>query len=183
MTARTALRTVATRPRGVGAAALAAALLLAACGSSEEPAATPTTPSGPASTEPSAAPDPAEVLRTGRADREDPPSQLEVVDVVVGDGAEAVAGSRVTVQYLGVRWSDGGVFDASWTRGQPFVFDLGAGQVIPGWERGVAGMRVGGRRILVIPPQLAYGDRGAGSVIGPGETLVFAVDLVEVAGE
>jgi len=181
MSRRTALRVATSRPRVVGAAALTAALLLAACGGTDEPDAAPATPTGPATSEPSAAPDPVEVLRVGRADREEPPAQLEVVDEVVGDGAEAVAGSRVTVQYLGVRWSDGGVFDASWTRGQPFVFDLGAGQVIPGWERGVAGMRVGGRRILVIPPQLAYGDRGAGSVIGPGETLVFAVDLVEVA--
>ncbi|MGA0830563.1 MAG: FKBP-type peptidyl-prolyl cis-trans isomerase [Nitriliruptoraceae bacterium] len=120
------------------------------------------------------------MLTLARGDRTDPPTALEVVDVAVGEGDEAVAGTRVVVQYLGVRWSDGGVFDASWTRGQPFTFDLGAGQVIAGWEQGVAGMRVGGRRVLVIPPQLGYGDRGAGSVIGPGETLVFAVDLIEV---
>ena len=126
------------------------------------------------------APDATEVLALARADRTDPPVVLEVLDLTVGEGVEATAGTRVVVQYLGVRWSDGGVFDASWSRGEPFTFDLGARQVIAGWEQGVAGMRVGGRRVLVIPPQLAYGDRGAGSVIGPGETLVFAVDLVEV---
>ena len=109
-----------------------------------------------------------------------PPTDLVVDDIEVGDGDEAVAGQTVDVHYVGVAWSDGSQFDASWDRGQPFSFGLGAGQVITGWDRGVAGMRVGGRRRLTIPPQLGYGDRGAGGVIAPGETLVFVVDLIGV---
>jgi peptidylprolyl isomerase len=124
-------------------------------------------------------PDPAAILP---AERGEPPSQLVVLDVVEGDGDLATAGSTVTVHYVGVNWSDGRQFDASWDRGQPFGFELGAGRVIPGWDQGVEGMRVGGRRILTIPPELAYGERGAGGVIGPNETLVFAVDLLEVSG-
>ncbi len=108
----------------------------------------------------------------------DPPSELEIHDLVVGDGAEAVAGQSVAVHYVGVAFSSGAEFDASWDRGQVFRFGLGAGQVIAGWDQGVTGMRVGGRRRLVIPPHLAYGDRGAGGVIAPGETLIFVVDLI-----
>ncbi|MFO7779472.1 MAG: FKBP-type peptidyl-prolyl cis-trans isomerase [Nitriliruptoraceae bacterium] len=115
------------------------------------------------------------------ADGTAPPTQLVIEDVVVGDAAEATQGDLLSVQYVGVRWSDGGEFDASWERGQPLEFELGAGRVIPGWEQGVEGMRVGGRRVITIPPELAYGDRGAGGVIGPDETLVFVVDLVEVS--
>lgn len=114
------------------------------------------------------------------ADGTPPPTQLVTEDVVVGDGAEATQGDLLSVQYVGVRWSDGGEFDASWERGQPLEFELGAGRVIPGWEQGVEGMRVGGRRVITIPPDLAYGDRGAGGVIGPDETLVFVVDLVGI---
>ena len=109
-----------------------------------------------------------------------PPADLVVDDIEVGDGDEAVAGQTVDVHYVGVAWSNGEQFDASWDRGQPFSFGLGAGQVITGWDRGVAGMRVGGRRRLTVPPQLGYGDRGAGGVIAPGETLVFVVDLLGV---
>ena len=108
-----------------------------------------------------------------------PPSTLEVEDLTVGDGKEAVPGSNVSVQYVGVSYSTRRQFDASWDRGRPFSFRLGAGQVIRGWDEGVAGMRVGGRRRLVIPPDLAYGSRGAGGAIGPNETLVFVVDLLE----
>lgn len=115
------------------------------------------------------------------ADRGAPPSELTVVDVVVGEGETAVAGRSVMVHYVGVRWSDGGPFDASWDRGQSFGFALGGGQVIPGLDRGVEGMQVGGRRVLTIPPDLAYGAAGAGGVIGPNETLVFAVDLLGVS--
>jgi peptidylprolyl isomerase len=111
----------------------------------------------------------------------DPPDELEIADIVVGDGDEAVAGRTVTVHYVGVSFSSGEEFDASWNRGTPFRFGLGAGQVITGWDRGVQGMRVGGRRRLVIPAHLAYGDRGAGGVIGPDETLIFFVDLLGVA--
>ncbi|HEX8511050.1 MAG TPA: FKBP-type peptidyl-prolyl cis-trans isomerase [Propionibacteriaceae bacterium] len=109
-----------------------------------------------------------------------PPTELEVTDLSVGDGAEAKAGSQVSVHYVGVAHSTGEEFDASYNRGAPLDFPLGGGRVIPGWDQGVAGMKVGGRRRLVIPPHLAYGDRGAGGVIGPGETLIFVVDLVGV---
>ena len=110
-----------------------------------------------------------------------PPSyELELEDIEVGDGDEAVAGKVVEVHYVGVSWQTGRQFDASWDRGDTFKFGLGKGQVIPGWDQGVAGMKVGGRRRITIPPDLAYGQRGAGGVIGPGETLVFVVDLVGV---
>jgi peptidylprolyl isomerase len=110
----------------------------------------------------------------------DPPIELLVEDETVGDGAEALSGSRVDVHYVGVAWSTGSEFDASWNRGGTFDFRLGAGEVISGWDQGVAGMRVGGRRRLTIPPHLGYGSRGAGGVIKGGETLVFVVDLVGV---
>ena len=110
-----------------------------------------------------------------------PPSyQLELDDIAVGDGEEAAAGHVVEVHYVGVSWSTGEQFDASWDRGDTFKFTLGKGHVIAGWDQGVAGMRVGGRRRITIPPNLAYGKRGAGGVIGPDETLVFVVDLVGV---
>jgi peptidylprolyl isomerase len=108
----------------------------------------------------------------------EPPADLEIKDIWEGDGPEAEAGSTVSVHYVGVAFSTGEEFDASWNRGAPLRFQLGVGQVIPGWDRGVQGMRVGGRRQLLIPPHLAYGDRGAGSVIKPGETLIFVCDLV-----
>jgi peptidylprolyl isomerase len=111
---------------------------------------------------------------------ETPPTELVVEDLEEGQGDEATAGSTVEVHYVGVSWSTRKQFDASWDRGDTFSFELGAGQVIPGWDRGVAGMRVGGRRRLVIPPGMAYGKQGAGGVIGPNETLVFVVDLVGV---
>ncbi len=109
-----------------------------------------------------------------------PPTELQVVDLTVGDGAEATAGAQVSVHYVGVAHSTGEEFDSSYNRGTPLDFPLGAGRVIPGWDSGVAGMKVGGRRQLIIPPHLAYGDRGAGGVIKPGETLIFVVDLVDV---
>jgi peptidylprolyl isomerase len=110
-----------------------------------------------------------------------PPSyQLELEDLTVGDGDEAVAGNIVEVHYVGVSWSTGEQFDASWDRGDTFKFGLGKGQVIQGWDEGVAGMKVGGRRRITIPPDKGYGQRGAGGVIAPGETLVFVVDLIGV---
>ena len=109
-----------------------------------------------------------------------PPTDLEVTDLSVGEGPEASAGQTVHVHYVGVAHSTGEEFDASYNRGEPLTFRLGVGQVIPGWDQGVQGMKVGGRRRLVIPPRLAYGDRGAGGVIKPGETLIFVVDLVDV---
>ena len=110
----------------------------------------------------------------------DAPAELEVEDLEVGTGAEATAGTQVTVHYVGVAWSNGAQFDASWDRNDPFSFRLGAGQVITGWDRGVEGMKVGGRRRLTIPPHLGYGARGAGGVIKGNETLVFVVDLLDV---
>jgi peptidylprolyl isomerase len=108
------------------------------------------------------------------------PAALQLEDLAVGAGDEAVPGRVVDVHYVGVSWSTGRQFDASWDRGETFTFALGNGQVIAGWDQGVAGMRVGGRRRITIPPQLAYGKQGAGGVIGPDETLVFVVDLVGV---
>jgi peptidylprolyl isomerase len=109
-----------------------------------------------------------------------PPTALEISDVLAGEGAEAAPGRTAVVHYVGVAYSSGEEFDASWNRGEPFAFPLGAGHVIAGWDRGVVGMKVGGRRRLVIPPDLGYGDRGAGSAIAPGETLIFVVDLIDV---
>ncbi len=109
-----------------------------------------------------------------------PPSELEVTDVSEGDGAEATAGATVVTHYVGVAHSSGEEFDASYNRGEPLAFRLGVGQVIAGWDQGIQGMKVGGRRKLVIPPHLGYGDRGAGAAIAPGETLIFVVDLVDV---
>jgi peptidylprolyl isomerase len=109
-----------------------------------------------------------------------PPTDLEITDLVEGDGPEAAAGSTVKVHYVGVAHSTGEEFDASYNRGAPLEFRLGIGQVIAGWDTGVEGMRVGGRRQLVIPPHLAYGERGAGAAISPGETLIFVCDLVAV---
>ncbi len=105
------------------------------------------------------------------------PNDLVIEDLVVGDGAEAAAGMQVGVDYVGASWSTGKEFDASWNRGEHFSFGLGAQQVIGGWDQGVQGMNVGGRRRLTIPPHLGYGARGAGGAIGPNETLVFVVDL------
>ena len=109
------------------------------------------------------------------------PVDLVITDVTEGDGAEATSGSSVSVHYVGVAHSTGEEFDASYNRGEPLRFRLGIGQVIQGWDTGVQGMKVGGRRQLVIPPHLGYGDRGAGGVIKPGETLIFVVDLLAVS--
>ncbi|MFB0834240.1 FKBP-type peptidyl-prolyl cis-trans isomerase [Arthrobacter halodurans] len=109
-----------------------------------------------------------------------PPQELVSEDIIVGDGTEVVAGSTVSAHYVGVAWSTGEEFDSSWNRGQPLDFTVGIGQVIQGWDQGLLGMKVGGRRRLEIPAHLAYGDRGAGALIGPGETLIFVVDLVGV---
>ena len=109
-----------------------------------------------------------------------PPPVVVVVDFGVGVGPEATSGQPVEVQYVGVSWSTKAQFDASWDRNDTFGFRLGAGQVIAGWDQGVAGMKLGGRRRITIPPHLGYGASGAGGVIGPNETLVFVVDLLGV---
>lgn len=110
----------------------------------------------------------------------DAPADFVKNDLIVGTGDEAVKGRNVSVHYVGVAWSNGRQFDASWDRNEPFEFRLGAGQVISGWDEGVAGMRIGGRRELTIPPHMGYGSRGAGGVIKGNETLVFVVDLLNV---
>lgn len=110
----------------------------------------------------------------------DAPSDLVLEDITVGEGAEAKSGTNVEVHYVGVAWSTQSQFDASWDRNETFEFRLGAGQVIAGWDQGVAGMKVGGRRRITIPAHLGYGSQGAGGVIKGGETLVFVVDLLNV---
>jgi peptidylprolyl isomerase len=108
------------------------------------------------------------------------PEDLVIQDITVGEGEEAKPGQQVTVHYAGVSYSTGEEFDASWNRGAPLDFRLGVGQGIQGWDQGIVGMKVGGRRKLTIPAHLGYGDRGAGGAIKPGETLIFVVDLVDV---
>ena len=171
---------VTTRP--ILAIALAAVLFAAGCGEDEEqPAAAPTPAATetPAPTEtPEAAPEatkPRVPKPTGK-----PPERLVTKDLREGDGPAATAGQTVQVHYVGVSFKTGEQFDASWDRGEPFAFQLGAGMVIPGWDQGVEGMKVGGRRRLVIPPELAYGPQGQPPDIGPNETLVFVVDLLAV---
>ena len=111
---------------------------------------------------------------------EEPPTELVVDDIVDGDGAAAKQGDQITVQYVGVDYATGEQFDASWDNGQPFPLQLGAGQVIGGWDQGIEGMKVGGRRELIIPPDLAYGAQGQPPDIGPNATLVFVIDLLDV---
>jgi peptidylprolyl isomerase len=178
--------------RATTAALLAtAALGIAACGDADKTASTTTDPARATAVPPppttttsaSAAPraiskdlgtKPAIPTPTG-----DPPAKLVVKDIVKGKGKTARSGRNVTVQYVGVSYSTGQQFDASWDHGQPFQFQLGAQMVIPGWDRGVAGMKAGGRRELVIPPDLAYGAEGRPG-IAPNETLVFVIDLLSV---
>src|SRR5215471_17784126 len=121
-------------------------------------------------------------MRTGKPEVDfpggDPPSGLQITEIWEGDGKVAAPGDTVKVHYVGVAFSTGEEFDASWNRGEPLEFRLGAGRVIQGWDQGVQGMKVGGRRKLVIPPHQGYGSRGAGNAIKPGETLIFVCDLV-----
>jgi peptidylprolyl isomerase len=177
-----------------------AALGLGACGDDDEketdlPAAVPatveTTPAAPAETTPAADGTPTAAAKTTGISTDTSskpkipkpkgkePKKLVVTDIVKGKGAEAKAGDNIVVNYVGVLFSTGEQFDASWDNGQPFPFVLGQGNVIQGWDQGVAGMKIGGRRMLTIPPDLAYGEQGQGS-IGPNATLVFVVDLLNV---
>jgi peptidylprolyl isomerase len=110
----------------------------------------------------------------------EPPAELEIKEIWEGDGPEAKSGHNVTVHYVGVAFSTGEEFDASWNRNSPFTFPLGGGRVIKGWDQGVAGMKVGGRRQLTIPAHLAYGNQSPTPAIKPGETLIFVVDLLSV---
>ncbi len=160
--------------------ALLLGFVAAGCGDEEEqPASAPETTA-------TAEPTPAEISTDLKEEpmpvpSGEPPAGLETEDVVEGDGKKAFPGDKISVQYTGVAFSTGQKFDASWDRGgEPFVFQLGGGQVIPGWDQGIAGMREGGRRVLTIPPDLAYGPQGSPPTIGPNETLIFVVDLEKV---
>jgi peptidylprolyl isomerase len=184
---------------GLGLATLAAGALIAGCGSSgssstitvgnenkadeslAKSSAAATTPSPTATTAaktPTSGPlakEPSVAIPAGAA-----PTTLVVKDIIKGTGAEAKAGQPVTVNYVGALFHGGKVFDASWKRKEPFTFTLGQGAVIKGWDQGVAGMKVGGRRELVIPAALAYASKGAGASIPPNAPLVFVVDLLGV---
>lgn len=194
--------------RRAGVAGLTTALLVAAaaCSSSPTGSTTTTTPAASATTEGPAAPTTTQGAVPGAAvpgiaaipvadlspagsfgtrpkvtvPSGNPPTQLEAWDLIVGTGATATTGATVNVQYDGYSWTNKSEFDASWNRGQAFSFTLGEGQVIKGWDEGVAGMKVGGRRELIIPPSLGYGARSPGSGIAANDTLIFVVDLVSV---
>jgi peptidylprolyl isomerase len=171
-------------PRLLAILMLVGLLVLAGCGgddnnSSDESAATPEATASeapPAATETPEATKPKVKVPKGKK----PPKKLVIKDIKEGTGPAAQAGQTVTVQYVGVNYKGGKQFDASWDHGQPFTFPLGAGQVIPGWDQGVEGMKVGGRRQLTIPPDLGYGEQGQPPVIEPNETLVFVIDLLAV---
>jgi peptidylprolyl isomerase len=173
-------------PRKLAVALLVALLAVAGCGgddSSNESAATPeaTATETPAVT-PSATDTPQASAKkpTVKVPKGNPPKKLVIKDLREGTGPTAKAGQTVTVQYVGANFKDGKQFDASWDRGEPFSFPLGGGGVIQGWDQGVPGMKVGGRRMLVIPPDLGYGPQGQPPVIKPNETLVFVIDLLGV---
>lgn len=158
--------------------AVCAALLVAGCGGGSDSSSGGSTAAAVESTAAEAAGGEKTKPKV-RVPKGAPPKQLEVKDIEEGSGAEAKSGDEVTVQYVGVDYKDGKEFDSSWSRSEPFPFTLGAGEVIPGWDQGVEGMKVGGRRELIIPPELAYGEAGAPPAIGPNETLVFVIDLLE----
>ncbi|HSR94534.1 MAG TPA: FKBP-type peptidyl-prolyl cis-trans isomerase [Solirubrobacterales bacterium] len=156
--------------------AVCAGLAIAGCGGSSDSSSESSSSTGTAtSASPAEKTKPKVTVPKGA-----PPKKLEVEELEKGSGAEAKSGDEVTVQYVGVDFKNGKEFDSSWSRNEPFSFTLGAGQVIPGWDKGVAGMKEGGRRELIIPPELAYGEAGAPPAIGPNETLVFVIDLLEV---
>jgi len=174
-------RHMSRRPLALTLAA-ALALVAAGCGSSNDktsstssaaPAQSTTTATTPAPAK--ARPKPKVKVPSGK-----PPKKLVIKDLIPGTGQAAKAGDPITVNYIGVDFANGKPFDNSYDRGQPFPFQLGGGQVIPGWDRGLVGMKVGGRRELVIPPSLAYGPQGQPPVIKPNETLVFIVDLLSI---
>ena len=150
--------------------AACAAIAIAGCGGGDSTTGSETAESAATTTKP-----------VVKAPTGAPPKQLEVKDLVEGSGEEAAAGDKVTVDYVGVNYKSGKEFDSSWSRNEPFTFTLGAGEVIPGWDQGVEGMKVGGRRELIIPPELAYGSAGSPPAIPPNETLIFVIDLREVS--
>jgi peptidylprolyl isomerase len=168
--------------------------VFAACGDDDEQEAA-ATPEATAEATSEPAPEPAGEIDTGSISAKlsdkpaveipsgSPPAELVTEDIKAGKGKAAKPGDTVSMQYIGFNWSNGQQFDASWERGkQPFEFGLGGGMVIPGWDEGIVGMKPGGRRLLVIPPDMGYGPAGSPPVIGPNETLVFVVDLEEIKG-
>ena len=169
---------------------LALAALAAGCGDDEEegqPAATATAPAAtaettarPSTTATTAKPEDEDVSRKPTVEKGSgaKPTELVVEDLVEGSGPGAKSGDRLTMHYVGVDFETGKQFDASWDRGEPFQLQLGAGMVIPGWDRGLVGIKKGGRRRLVIPPDLAYGAQGAPPAIAPNATLIFVVDRI-----
>lgn len=162
---------------------LVLALGLTACGGDEAASDGGTTAAESTPSETAAAPEAAatdlETKPVVEVPDSPPPAALEVEDIVEGDGEPVTGGDELQVQYVGVSYETGEEFDASWDRGEPFAFELGAGMVIPGWDEGLEGMKVGGRRRLTIPPDLAYGSQGSPPAIGPNETLVFVIDIVD----
>jgi peptidylprolyl isomerase len=167
----------------------AAALAMAGCGGEDDSSTTADIPAGPApAAEPVETPKPSTDLKDTKSKpvvevpKGEPPTKLQVRDIVEGKGSAAKKGDQLTMQYVGVSYSNGAEFDASWDRGEPFQFELGAGAVIKGWDQGLVGIKPGGRRQLVIPPDLGYGAQGQPPDIGPDETLIFIVDAVKVGG-
>lgn len=167
------------RAGSAAAVALAAASFAAAgCGSSDKKSSDkPVSTAAPASSAPASSAPIAKkpVVKVPKAP---PPTSLVIRDIKKGSGATADSGEQINVQYVGVSYSNGKQFDASWDRNQPFPFQLGAQAVIAGWDKGIEGMKVGGRRELIIPPGDAYGSQGRPPDIAPGETLIFVIDLV-----
>jgi peptidylprolyl isomerase len=160
--------------------ALCVALALAGCGGGDSSSSGSTAESSTATSEEAQAPEEStETKPTVEVPNGPPPKQLETKDLIEGTGPEAKAGDYVTVQYVLVDYKSGKEIEASWDRGEPFSFTLGAGEVIPGWDQGVEGMKAGGRRELIIPPKLAYGPAGSGP-IGPNSTLIFVIDLLSI---
>ncbi|HML01654.1 MAG TPA: FKBP-type peptidyl-prolyl cis-trans isomerase [Acidimicrobiales bacterium] len=174
------------RPARLAAAVVGSALVLAGCSSS--PTSSPTSTGATSTGVPITAAtmtwspagtwgaEPTVIVPSGT-----PPSQLLSKDLIVGTGAAAQNGDSLTMQYVGYSWTKKAEFDASWSRGQPFSFTIGIGQVIPGWDQGIVGMKVGGRRELVIPPNLAYGAQSPSPAIAANDTLIFIVDLLNVS--
>ena len=161
--------------------AVCVALAIAGCGSSSD---TSSTAGGESSTatqsQGAASQTNLKVKPEVTVPSEPAPKKLTEKEIVEGTGAEAKSGDEVTVQYVGVGYESEEEFDSSWSRSEPFSFTLGAGEVIPGWDKGVAGMKVGGRRELIIPAEEAYGPTGSPPAIGPNETLIFVIDLLAV---
>jgi peptidylprolyl isomerase len=164
--------------RGLIALMVCAALAIAGCGGGSDSSSSGSTAGGETTAAESSGGEKTKPKVT--VPKGAPPQKLEVKEIEAGSGEEAKSGDEVTVQYVGVDYKNGKEFDSSWSRSEPFSFTLGAGEVIPGWDQGVEGMKVGGRRELIIPPSLAYGEAGAPPAIAPNETLVFVIDLLEV---